>query len=172
MTYQVIGGLIIFSRNVVPPGLLKNPIHFLSLGFGSGLTPYAPGTFGTLAAIPLYLLLQPLPVSLYLWVILAAFVIGIPLCAQTAKAMGVHDHGAIVWDEIVGYLITMIAVPLHWYWIVAGFLLFRFFDIVKPWPIKWIDARVSGGLGIMLDDVLAGIFSLIGLHLLLRLTYS
>lgn len=156
-------------RNVVSVVYLKNPIHFLSLGFGSGLAPYAPGTFGTLAAIPLYLLLQPLATVIYLLLTLFAFVIGISICGQTAKALGEHDHGAIVWDEIVGYLITMTAVPLHWKWIVTGFLLFRFFDVLKPWPISWIDARVSGGLGIMLDDVLAGIFSVIGLHLLLIL---
>ncbi len=151
----------------VPPALLKNPVHFLSLGFGSGLSPFAPGTFGTLVAIPLYLIIQPLPLSYYLALTLLSLVLGFYLCEQTAKALGVHDHGGIVWDEIVGYFITMIAVPLDWKWIIAGFILFRFFDIVKPWPIKWIDAKVSGGVGIMLDDVLAGIFALIGLHLII-----
>ena len=148
--------------------MLKNPVHFLSLGFGSGLSPFAPGTFGTLAAIPLYLLIQPLSLSVYLLITLLTLVLGFYLCGQTAKALGVHDHGGIVWDEIVGFFITMIAVPLDWKWILAGFVLFRFFDIIKPWPIKWIDAKVSGGVGIMLDDVLAGIFALIGLHLLIR----
>lgn len=156
------------SYKKIPPGLLKNPVHFLSLGFGSGLSPFAPGTFGTLAAIPLYLLIQPLSLSVYLLITLLTLVLGFYLCGQTAKALGVHDHGGIVWDEIVGFFITMIAVPLDWKWILAGFVLFRFFDIVKPWPIKWIDAKVSGGVGIMLDDVLAGIFALIGLHLLIR----
>ncbi len=155
------------AKVVVPPGLLKNPVHFLSLGFGSGLSPIAPGTFGTLAAIPLYLLIQPLSLLYYLSITLVTLVVGFYLCEQTAKALGVHDHGGIVWDEIVGFFITMIAVPFDWKWIVAGFILFRFFDIVKPWPIKWIDAKVSGGVGIMLDDVLAGIFSLIGLHLII-----
>jgi len=120
------------ARNSVPAGLLKNPIHFLSLGFGSGLSPYAPGTFGTLAAIPVYLLLQPLSLWLYLLVTLITLVIGFYICGETAKALGVHDHGGIVWDEIVGYLITMIAVPLDWKWMLAGFVLFRFFDILKP----------------------------------------
>jgi len=154
-------------RNIIPLRLLKNPVHFLSLGFGSGLSPYAPGTFGTLAAIPLYLLIQPLSTVWYLLITLVALIAGIYLCEQTAKALGVHDHSGIVWDEIVGFFITMYAVPLDWKWILAGFLLFRFFDIVKPWPIKWIDARVTGGIGIMLDDVVAGLFALIGLHLML-----
>ncbi len=156
-------------RNIVPLALLKNPVHFLSLGFGSGLAPYAPGTFGTLAAIPLYLLLQPLGIGVYLVVTFLAFLVGIWLCGETANALGVHDHSGIVWDEIVGYLITMIAVPLNWKWILLGFLLFRLFDIAKPWPIKWVDSKVSGGLGIMLDDVLAGFFALIALHLIVIL---
>ena len=156
------------ARNYVPLKLLKNPVHFLSLGFGSGLAPYAPGTFGTLAAIPLYLLIQPLPLVAYLIVTALSVLIGVYLCEKTANALGVHDHSGIVWDEIAGYLITMIAVPLDWVWILTGFVLFRFFDILKPWPIKWIDAKVSGGWGIMLDDVLAGVFSLIVLHLLLN----
>jgi len=93
--------------------------------------------------------------------------VGIYLCGKTADALGVHDHGGIVWDEIVGYLITMIAVPLDWKWVLVGFILFRIFDIWKPWPIKWVDSKVSGGLGIMLDDVLAGIFAAVGLHLII-----
>jgi len=155
------------SRNSVPVGLLKNPIHFLSLGFGSGLSPFAPGTFGTLAAIPVYLLLQPFSLNIYLFVTCVALIVGIYLCGKTADALGVHDHGGIVWDEIVGYLITMIAVPLDWKWVLVGFILFRIFDIWKPWPIKWVDSKVSGGLGIMLDDVLAGIFAAVGLHLII-----
>ena len=155
--------------NIVPLGLLKNPVHFLSLGFGSGVAPYAPGTFGTLAAVPLYLLIQPLGLPIYLLITALAFFLGIWLCGETANALGVHDHSGIVWDEIVGYLVTMIAVPLDWKWIVLGFLLFRLFDIVKPWPIGWIDSKLSGGLGIMLDDILAGFFALIALHLLITL---
>lgn len=152
----------------IPFVLLKNPVHFLSLGFGTGLAPFAPGTFGTLVALPLYFLLQKLSLPFYLGVIVIGFVIGIWLCEQTSQALGVHDHSGIVWDEIIGFLITMIAVPLDWRWIVAGFLLFRFFDIIKPWPIRWIDSQVSGGLGIMLDDVIAGFFALLVLHLIIR----
>lgn len=155
------------SNKKIPPELLKNPVHLLSLGFGSGLSPVAPGTFGTLAAVPLYLLIQPLSLTYYLLIIFLSLVAGFYLCGETAKELGVHDHGGIVWDEIVGFFITMIAVPLDWKWILAGFILFRFFDIVKPWPIKWIDSKIEGGVGIMLDDVLAGIFALIGLHLLI-----
>ena len=88
------------------------------------------------------------------------------VCGYTSDALGVHDHSGIVWDEIVGFMITMIAIPVELWTIVAGFVLFRVFDILKPWPIKWADARLQGGFGIMFDDVLAGIFALIGLHLL------
>ena len=139
-------------------------MHFLSLGFGTGLAPKAPGTFGTLAGIPLYWLLQPLPLAGYLAVTLLLGLLGIWLCGHTARALGVHDHGGIVWDEIVGLLITLIAVPPDWRWLLAGFLLFRLFDILKPWPIRWLDHRVGGGFGIMIDDVLAGLFALICLH--------
>jgi phosphatidylglycerophosphatase A len=150
----------------VPPRLLLHPCGFLSLGFGSGLVPVAPGTAGTLAAIPVYLLLQDLTPLVYVAVVSVAFIAGIPLCAWTARRLGVHDHPAIVWDEIVGYLVTMVAAPAGWQWIVAGFVLFRLFDIAKPWPISWLDRRVTGGLGIMLDDLVAGIFAAAVLQLL------
>ena len=135
-------------------------VHFLAFGFGSGAAPKAPGTFGTLAAIPLYLLLAQLPLWAYGVVLVVTFALGVYLCGQASKDMGVHDHGGIVWDEFVGFWITMFALPFHWAWIIAGFALFRFFDIIKPWPIKWFDQRVHGGLGIMIDDVIAGIFAL------------
>ena len=141
--------------------MLSNPIHFLSLGFGSGLSPYAPGTMGTLVAIPLYLLLSQLELVPYLIIITAGFGIGVWLCDKTSKALGVHDHSGIVWDEIIGYWITMIAIPaVTWQWVLTGFLLFRFFDIVKPWPVKLADKRITGGFGIMLDDLLAGLYAL------------
>jgi len=150
----------------IPVAYLKNPLHFISLGFGSGLASKAPGTFGTLAAVPLYMLLAQFELWVFLSVTVLISVAGIYLCGYTSKALGVHDHSGIVIDEVAGYLITMIAVPFHWKWIIAGFVLFRFFDIFKPWPISWLDKKVSGGFGIMIDDVLAGIFSLICLHLL------
>jgi len=147
--------------------LLRNPVHFLSLGFGSGLFPIAPGTAGTLVAIPVYFLLAGLDIYTYLGITLFMFGLGIYLCGETSHALGVEDHPAIVWDEIVGYLITMIAVPAKLEWVLAGFLLFRLFDILKPWPIRVLDRSIKGGMGIMLDDVLAGIFSALVLHFIL-----
>jgi len=139
--------------------VFSHPVHFLSFGFGSGLAPKAPGTFGTLAAIPVFFLLSGLNLTTYITVCLLVTLLGIYLCSYSAKALKVHDHPAIVWDEICGYLITMIAFVPSWQNVLIGFCLFRFFDILKPWPIKWIDSKVSGGLGIMLDDVVAGIFA-------------
>ena len=156
----------------IPPRLLRNPLHFLSLGFGSGLSPYAPGTFGTLAAVPLYLLLAQLPLVYYLLAVLVAFAIGVYLCGYTSAALGEHDHSGIVWDEFVGFWITMIAVPATWQWILAGFVLFRLFDIVKPWPVKVADAKMKGGFGIMFDDVLAALYALVGLQIAQQLVFS
>ena len=153
----------------IPAALLRNPLHLLSLGFGSGLAPFAPGTCGTLVAIPPYLLLAQLPLPYYLLAVLLAFGVGVYLCAYTSDALGVHDHSGIVWDEFVGFWITMIAVPATWQWIVAGFVLFRLFDIWKPWPVKLADTRMKGGFGIMFVDLLAGIYALAGMHIALRL---
>jgi len=151
----------------ISPKLLRNPLHLLSLGFGSGLAPVAPGTFGTLAAIPFYLLLAQLTLPVYLAIILAGFALGVFLCRYTSDALGEHDHSGIVWDEFIGFWITMIAVPSTWPWILTGFVLFRFFDIVKPWPVSLADAKMKGGFGIMIDDVLAGIYALACVHLAL-----
>ncbi len=149
------------------PGLnLANPVHLLAFGFGSGVMPKAPGTWGTVVAIPIYLLLHELSLLPYLIVLFVMTLVGIWLCHVTANDLGVHDHPGIVWDEIVGYLITMIAAPSGWVWLLVGFVLFRLFDILKPWPIRVIDKGVEGGLGIMLDDVLAGIMALAGVQLL------
>jgi phosphatidylglycerophosphatase A len=143
---------------------LKNPIHFLALGFGSGLAPKAPGTFGTLAAIPIYLLMAPLSVNYYLLLVILMTLSGVYICGKAAKDSGVHDHGAIVWDEIVGFLITMFMVPLSWQSVLVGFILFRLFDIFKPWPISFVDKKLHGGSGIMFDDVLAGLAALACMH--------
>lgn len=150
----------------ISPQLLRHPVDFLALGFGSGLLPKAPGTAGTVAAIPLYLLMQSLDLYLYLSLVALLFLAGIPVCAHTAKRLGVHDHPGIVWDEVVGYLVTMTFAPVGWLWVLAGFVLFRFFDVLKPWPIRWLDKRVGGGFGIMVDDLLAGIAAAAVLHLL------
>lgn len=143
----------------VPPSVFRNPVHFLAFGLGSGAVPKAPGTFGTLAAVPLYLLLSLLPLNVYLLVLIAAFGLGIWICEKTSHDLGVHDHGGIVWDEFVGFWLTMVAVPNGWPYVVAGFLLFRFFDILKPFPINYFDRHIKGGLGIMLDDAVAGSFA-------------
>ena len=144
---------------------LANPEHFLALGFGSGLAPKMPGTFGTLAALPLVVLLSYYAsFSVYLIVTILVSIVGVWICGRTADDMGVHDDSSIVWDEVAGMLITMLAVPLSWQTLLVGFMLFRFFDILKPWPISYLDRHVHGGFGIMIDDVLAGLFALGILH--------
>lgn len=145
---------------------LRDPVHFLALGFGSGLAKKMPGTFGTAAALPLVILLSLYSsFTVYLLVTLVACVAGVWICGKTADDMGVHDDSSIVWDEVAGMLITMLAVPLSWQTLLAGFVLFRFFDIIKPWPINYLDKHVHGGFGIMIDDVLAGVFALGALQL-------
>jgi phosphatidylglycerophosphatase A len=148
----------------------RHPVHFLSSGFGIGAMPVAPGTFGTLIAIPFYLLLQHLLLWLYAIVVFVAAIVGIWLCDQTAKAMGEHDHPSIVWDEMVGYWLTMFAAPQGWVWVILGFGLFRLFDIWKPWPIGWVDRHVKGGLGIMLDDILAAVYAGLILQVIVAIT--
>ena len=146
--------------------VLTSPVHFLAFGFGSGLAPFAPGTFGTLMAVPLYLVMSKLPLAGYLLVTLVVCVVGIWICGRSSEKLGVHDHSGIVWDEFAGYFITMILAPPSWLWIVIGFALFRLFDIWKPWPISFLDKKVHGGMGIMIDDVVAGIFAMICLQAL------
>lgn len=137
----------------------------VAFGFGSGLAPVAPGTAGTLVAVPLYLLLAPLTPALYLLTVAVLFVVGIPVCGAAARSLGVHDDRRIVFDEIVGLLVTMAMAPAGLAWLLAGFVLFRIFDVLKPWPIALVDRGVGGGFGIMLDDVLAGIYAAIVLQL-------
>ena len=143
-----------------------DPAFFIAFGFGSGLLPKAPGTWGTLVAIPVYLLLANTPWYIYLTITLVAFLLGIFVCNIVSQALGEHDYPGIVWDEVVGYLLTMFLAPSGLIWVVAGFILFRIFDIWKPQPIRWVDERVHGGLGIMLDDVLAAIPAWIIMQLL------
>lgn len=146
--------------------VMTNPVHFLAFGFGSGLTPFAPGTFGSLMAIPLYLLMMKLSLVPYLIVVAIVCLVGIWICDKSSKLLGVHDHGGIVWDEFAGFFITMIAAPAGWIWIAIGFALFRLFDIWKPWPISLLDKKIDGGLGIMIDDIVAGVYALICLQTL------
>jgi phosphatidylglycerophosphatase A len=126
--------------------------------------PVAPGTFGTLAAIPVYLLLASAPALVYAEIVLGLFALGVWLCQVTEQDLKVHDHPGIVWDEIVGYLVTMFMAPAGWVWIAVGFLLFRLFDIWKPFPIRQLERRIQGGFGNMLDDALAGLYSLAALQ--------
>ena len=121
---------------------------------------------GTLAAIPLWWLLAQLPLTSYLIVVSIAAVVGIAICGRAADQMGVHDHGGIVWDEFVGFWIAMAALPITWQSVVLGFVLFRVFDILKPWPISWLDKTVSGGFGIMIDDVIAGLAAAVVIYFL------
>jgi phosphatidylglycerophosphatase A len=148
-----------------PRPRLRDPVQFLAFGFGSGLSPRAPGTAGTLAALPLYLALAQLPLWAYSAIVLLAALAGIWLCERSSRALDVHDHPGIVWDEFVGLWIALWAVPVEPLWVVLGFLAFRFFDIAKPWPVGWLDKNTRGGFGIMIDDIVAGVMACICVHL-------
>lgn len=142
---------------------LSNPWYLLATGFGSGLSPIIPGTIGSLAAIPFWLLMYYLfPDWLRWFVISCSFSIGIIICQQISNNIQFHDHSSIVWDEFVGMWVSLMALPIiNWRFGLIAFLLFRFFDILKPWPISWFNKRIYGGFGIMLDDILASIFVII-----------
>ncbi len=147
--------------------ILSSPVHLLAFGFGSGLAPVAPGTFGTLVGIPFFLALSPLGLPAYLAAAALLFALGCYVCGESARRLGVHDHGGIVWDEIVAYLVTMLPLLLplprmplpSWTWLALGFGLFRLFDILKPPPAGWADRHVHGGFGIMLDDLIAAFYA-------------
>lgn len=158
------------KTNVSTRTVWTNPVHFIAFGFGSGTIPFAPGTMGTLMAIPFYLLIRHFPLGIYISIVIVATMVGVWVCDVTEKALGTHDYKGIVWDEVCGYGVTMLAAPHHWQWVVIGFFLFRLFDIWKPWPICWIDRYVQGGLGVMLDDVLAGVYSLVVLQIVYYFT--
>jgi phosphatidylglycerophosphatase A len=146
--------------------LLRRPEHFLALGFGSGLSRMAPGTMGTVAALPLFGLLMLVPGPVHHAIIALLFVLGIRLCSVTGRNLGVADHGSIVWDEIVAMLLVLEFAPLAWQWWLAAFLLFRLFDIWKPYPIRWFDMRLKGGFGVMFDDLLAAVYAIVSLEAL------
>jgi len=139
---------------------LTTPDGLLAFGFGSGLSPFAPGTAGSAVAVPLALPLTWLALPAALAVIAIAFVFGIWLCGRVGRRLGVHDHSGIVWDEFVSLWLVLVCIPADWAWWLGGFVLFRVFDAAKPWPIGWLDRRVHGGLGVMLDDLLAAAFTL------------
>lgn len=137
--------------------LLQDPRMLLAFGFGSGLSRVMPGTMGTLAAIPLFLLLAMTPLWLYVTLVTFSAILGIYLCGYAANKLQVHDHPGIVWDEFVGFWLCMLAMPVNWKTVLVGFVLFRIFDMLKPWPISLADKHIHGGVGIMFDDILAGI---------------
>ena len=151
-----------------PNIILRSPVHFLAFGFGSGLSPKAPGTMGTLAALPLVWAMLHLQLVPYLCLIVMFSAAGIWLCGESARRLNTHDHPGIVFDEFVGMAITMIGMPLQIRWLMLGFVAFRCLDIGKPWPIREADRRLSGGLGIMLDDMIAGMIACLLLHALDR----
>lgn len=150
----------------------KNPVHFLACGFGAGTARIMPGTCGTLIAIPFYLAMQAvLSPAYYMMVLVAAIIFGCWICQVTQKDFGESDPAAIVWDEMVGFWLAMWAAPNGWQWILSAFFLFRAFDILKPWPIKWLE-RLPGGIGIIADDLMAGFYTLLIIQLVVWLLFG
>ncbi|WP_334328114.1 phosphatidylglycerophosphatase A [Gilliamella apicola] len=146
---------------------LTNPIHLLAVGLGSGMSPIMPGTMGSAMAIPLWLLFNGLQPYLYWILIVVAFIFGCFLCQKTSDDTHTHDSGHIVWDEFVGMWITLFFIPqISVLWVAIAFVAFRVFDMAKPWPIRWFDKRVPGGFGIMVDDVIAAIFSSVTVYVI------
>ncbi len=143
-------------------------LYFIATGFGSGLIPKAPGTFGSLVGLLLAFFLAKLNIYIYIILTLLFFIAGIFITSFVQKNyFNTEDPGPIVWDEIVGILVTFIFVPMNIYNLILGFVLFRIFDIFKPWPINWADQRLSSGLGIMLDDIIAGVYANIAIQLII-----
>jgi phosphatidylglycerophosphatase A len=141
--------------------VLTDPVHFLAFGFGTGLAPFAPGTFGSLPGLLLFWLTLDFGLYVQLGIALALLIPGIWLCGESARRIGVHDHGGIVWDEIAGMYVTLLFAPPTVWGFTAAFVVFRFMDIVKPWPIRDLDHRIHGGLGIMLDDLVAALYAVL-----------
>jgi phosphatidylglycerophosphatase A len=158
------------DRIPVPAALLRDPVHLLALGFGSGLAPVAPGTFGSLVGLLFGLAVAPFGLRVAVAVTIAVTLAGIWICGESARKLGVHDHSAIVWDEVAGMMLTLLAAPRSWWGIAFAFGLFRLFDVWKPWPIREIDHGMRGGLGIMLDDVMAAVMAAIVLLLIKKYT--
>jgi len=141
--------------------VLTDPVHFLAFGFGTGLAPVAPGTFGSLPGVLLFWLTLEFGLYVQLGVAAGLAAAGIWICGESARRIGVHDHGGIVWDEIAGMYVTLLAAPQTVPGFIAAFVLFRVMDIVKPWPIRDLDHRIHGGLGIMLDDLVAALYAVL-----------
>lgn len=155
------------SKTYTPiPSIWSRPSYFIAFGLGSGLIPIASGTFGTLMAIPIYLLLAPLPLYAYLLFVFAFVIFSSWLADKVSRELQTHDHPGMNIDEFAGYFVTMIAAPIGWIWVLLGFLLFRLFDVWKPWPIRLIDERIHGGFGMIFDDVVAGLYAMIILQII------
>jgi phosphatidylglycerophosphatase A len=154
----------------IPAKVWRDPIYFMAFGLGSGAIPFAPGTFGTLLAIPFYLLLSPLPLVYYVLFVTAFIIFSSYISDRVSREIEVHDHAGMCIDEFAGFFVTMINAPHGWPWVVLGFALFRLFDIWKPWVIRTIDEKVHGGFGMVLDDVVAGLFGMVIINILALLT--
>ncbi len=152
--------------------LLGHPVGWIACGFGAGLSPFAPGTAGSLVALLVWLALRQLPTAYYVLALALALALGLLVCEWAVRKLRIADPAVVVWDEFVGLWIALAPLVFcsrGWPWIFAGFVLFRIFDIVKPWPVSWADRKVHGGLGVMLDDVLAGVYAASVLTLSLQL---
>jgi phosphatidylglycerophosphatase A len=155
------------NRNA-PKTIWTNPIHFIACAFGFGALPWAPGTWATLATIPIIIALKHFPDWVYLLITFAMILAGIYVCGVTNRDFGTEDHPACAWDEMASFPLVMFIVPLTFWHVVIAVVLFRFFDILKPWPIRWLDRHIHGGLGVMLDDVVAAIFSWLIMQIVIR----
>ena len=158
------------ARTRIPASALSEPVHLLALGFGSGLAPVAPGTFGSLVGLGLALLVLQLGWWPALCAVVLAAAAGVWICGESARRLGVHDHPAIVWDEVAGMMLVMLAAPATWWGAALAFGLFRLFDVWKPWPIREVDHGMRGGAGIMLDDILAALWAVAVLLLIRKYT--
>lgn len=170
-SYSDLNSLSITRHEKMKPDLKSiwtNPIHFIACGFGFGALPWMPGTWTTLATIPLIIALKQLPWEIYLLINLVMILIGVYVCGVTNRDFGSDDHPACSMDEMASFPLVMIGIPLTGYYLLIAVILFRFFDIIKPWPISWLDRNIHGGIGVMLDDVVAALFSLAILHILIQ----
>lgn len=150
---------ILNKKNKIPKSIWKNPIELIACGFGIGAIPWMPGTFGTILGIIFYIFLSRFSLLTYIIIAIFLFIFGVIICDITNRRFGTFDHPAAVWDEIVGFLFVMIGIPKVWYYIFIGFILFRIFDVWKPWPISWLEKNIIGGLGVMIDDIVAALYS-------------
>lgn len=155
----------------LPDNIWQNPLYFIAFGFGSGAIPFAPGTFGTLLAIPFYLLLRPLPPSAYIIFVIVFIIFTSWLSDRISREINIHDHPGMCIDEFAGFFVTMICAPSGFIWIILGVILFRLFDIWKPWPIRLLDEKVHGGFGMIIDDVVAGLFAMFIIQIIYFLTH-